>query len=27
MGSRIFGGIEDEFVLSKIHSSRRELVL
>jgi hypothetical protein len=27
MGSRIFGGIEDEMVLSKIHSSRRELVL
>ena len=24
---RVFGDIEDEFVLSKIHSSRRELVL
>ena len=27
MGSRIFGDIEDEIVLSKINSSRRELVL
>ena len=27
MGWRVFGNIEDEMVLSKIHSSRRELIL